>query len=320
MVNKISRTLNLKAVVFKSRKKGFAPPDLHQVIKSAWNKAGTAADLLYPKAVNLGHTDRQCFINNLKTHTYGISFQFCSYLPGHFPPSMELNFTEKNVDIDQIPITDAAGNERQVVSVSHILAFGGVILIENVKGNGGIDLLESYCTHLVRDAKDEHHPPVHLYDATSGDLDSTIKQAGGAVAVELSLVQPNVIEGSVYADALTDLSESVGGADKVVVRWESSSHLATKAVKDAFEEADYNDALDRINIVLHNGDSISLSKFRIRKRVRVQAVNGNNPASNEIIKELRLYLAELMSISSDGSTIVTDKGRLSDAIAYTKKS
>lgn len=310
----VDRTIQLKAVHFSAgRRKTFHPPQIHDVLAQAWRDAGTAADLLFPGIDGENRSKRQCFMNAGVSRDRGFTFQFCSYLPDEIPPSMDLNLATKEVDIAPVPFQDGQGQRRQVVHVAHVLAYGGVLIVEVAKGSGGLGMLQRYLAYLIRRQLGDKHPIPHLYDAVTSNLASAIQRGGGVVEVDLALVQPNVRDGSVYADTLTDLQSQLPGTDKVVVSWKSNTQLRRREVEDIFEEAEANDALDRIKIVLQSGEEIGLKKHRIRKPISVQAAQGRHPISNEVIRAMRQYLIELMNVQADGTTVLTEDGRLADA-------
>lgn len=311
MSGTINRTILLKVVKFKpGKRKEFSPPRIDDVLQQAWDQSESVETLLYPSGNNIAGDRRRCFMVDGQSHKEGFSFQFCTYIPNSFPPSVELDFSGKEVDIDAIPVKDDDGNPRQVVSVTHVLAFGQVLIVESVKGSGGTHLLEDYLNFIVRKVKGSKHPRPHLYDAVSRDLKASITHGGGAVAVDLSLVQPNVQEGSIYANTLTKVQEKISGTEQVLISWRSKAGLDSDEVLAAFNEAETNDALDRIVIHLNNGETINLSKYRIRRRVSVQSVRGNNPASSEMVMEMRSYLLSLMEPDDNGVAILTDDGQL----------
>jgi len=309
----IKRTINLKAVYFNSgKRKNFKAPIIQDVLEKFWTNSSSVADTLQPR----GGDDnvRRCFINKGKSYEQGFGFQFCSYLPGEFPPSSSLDLSKKAVDVDAIPIVDEEGNHRQIISVVHVLAFGHALIVESVKGSGGIDVLERYLTRIVKQILDTpNHPAVHLVDPAPKGLHQLISHGGGVVGVDLLLAESNVIKGSKYASSLTTLRDQLPGTDKLFVKWQSSTILNVQEVEQAFSEAEQNDALDRVSVYLRNGDTVSLSKHRIRARPDVQSVNGKNPASNELMKEMRNFIIELKSPDEDdGLTILTEDGRLAN--------
>lgn len=310
----IERTIQLKAVHFSTgRRKNFQPPDIHDVLSQAWSDAATASDLLFPGALAENAHKRQCFMNAGVNRQRGFSFQFCSYLPDEIPPSMGLNLGTKEVDIAPVPIQDGRGQRRQVVHVAHVLAYGGILIVEVAKGSGGLGMLQRYLGHLVRKQLGDNHPIPHLFDAVTSNLASAIRRGGGVVEVDLALVQPNLRDGSLYADTLTNLQGRIPGTDKVTVSWKSNSQLRRREVENIFEEAEMNDALDRIKIVLQSGEQIGLKKHRIRKPISVQATQGRHPISAEVVRAMRQYLVELMNVQADGTTVLTENGRLADA-------
>ena len=314
MSDKVIRTINLKALNYKKgKKKDFSPPRIEDVLENSWNSATSTRELLFPK---LGEKkdDLHFFMTHGKKTKHGFTFQLCSFVPDYFPNSIPIDFDKKNIDVDPVQPTDDDGNPRQVVYVTHVLAFGNVLVVESVKGGGGSWGLSRYLTYLARKQNGAKFPRIELIDTATRNVRLAIRNGGGAKSVELALAIPTSSEDCPYAKMLTEVNNQIGGSQKLKVTWEGAK-LSEAEVEDAFEEADYYDAIDRINIHLNNGDVVNLGKHKIKTRVEVNAADGKNPNSTELTNELKKYLLELMKVKK-GMSILTEKGNLSKHVSW----
>lgn len=311
----IYRTLNLKAVRYRTRKKDFKWPRLETILKTIFDNSSNIGSRLYPESDLVRPDDWHCFINDFQPYKGGYIFQHCSYIPGQVPISMLPDLQKNNLKLNSTPIVDENGSHREVVYVTHVFAYGNILLVEGVKGAGGIGLLEEHLTYLTRKFYDDKHPNLHLVDAVTQELHKAIESGGGACAVNLNLAKANVTRNSAYAETLSEISGKVRNSDQVTVRWKSSRKLNSKDVENIYDEAEHNDALDRVSIELNNGQTITLDKFRIRSRVEVPANKAKQPDSDAIIRKIKKYYLELQRPDDDNNMIIlTSDGHLADAV------
>lgn len=307
----MNRIIMLKAIEYRAtRKPDFVPPQIHTTLHNIWNGSQAIQDIVYEYGAPGSPHHRVCFMNHGVRTRQGFAFQFCSYSPGEYPPSMGPDLTVRNVDVEAIPVTDARGNQRHVVHAVNVLVYGRVMIIENAKGAGGVSLLQRYLTYLLRNNVDEDHPSLNLHDAVSANIHDEISAAGGAVGVTMKLVHANNLDGSVYADSLSNVRSAIGGTDMLTVKWTSDTRLSSEQVEAAFLEAEENDALDGITINLRNGDTLNLGKHKIRDSVSVDEQPGRNPNRDQLMRHMKRFLLELMRPDDNGNSVLSQQGEL----------
>ncbi|MCC5858604.1 MAG: hypothetical protein JJT90_10640 [Ectothiorhodospiraceae bacterium] len=320
MVATTARTLYLKAARYRSTRSNFQPMALESVILSAWNSTSSTQPLVWPELDAAGNHQqgnegkRHWFINLVVEKSRGVSVRLCSYTPSEIPTSMPLDFSVKNVGLENTPIMDRNGDERQLVHVVHAHIYNQVVVIESTRGAGNLDEVARYITEIARlFTSDNKYPRIHLNDVISKDLKSAIKAGGGAKAVELALSQPKTSSRSVYASSLISAKKAIGGTDSLVLKWEnkSGSSLKIKDVEKAFDEAETYDEIDRISISLRNGETLYLGKHRIKKTVVIPQVAGvGAPSADQVYNLLYDYLLDLIK-----NHVLTGDGQLKSATA-----
>lgn len=313
----VKRTLHLKVIRYASgRKKDFSPVPIHKLLAEIAGKASTVGKRLQPDTPQPNSDITHKFFNNFIA--YGgneVTFQYCTYLPGQVPVHMHPDLNAQNVDMQLNPVTDAAtGTQLEMVNVTHILAFGSVLIIESSKGYGGIHSLANYLTYLIHRYHDEKYPSLHLMDVAEQELMQTIKRGGGVAEVIMNMEHPSNDNSGAFAKLLGSARKSLSNTKTVQISWKSSTTMNSDEVMKAFDEAkDIEDAVsvDKIMLVLKSGERIdNLNRYKIRKPIEVSSIGGRVPNSDEVRTGLRSYLTELQIIN-DGVRVVTDDGNIS---------
>lgn len=307
---KVQRTLVVKTIKYKTgQRKDFQQPQIDDQLRQILAAKRAVGDLVLPalpKPPDPEDTRRRWFINKEVVTTRGILFQCCSFIPGDVPPSVDLDFSGAEVAVDHQPLTGDDGKQRQVVYVAHVLAYGEILVIDSPKGTGGIQGLETYLTNLWRQhTADPGFPRMHLEDSATKQLRQAIAAGGGATAVELSMREPQKAGDRRFAKTMSSAQRSIGGTERVVIRWESASTLGEDAIQEAYDEADSTDAIDGITIELKNGDRIRAGNYKLRQPLAITTGPGGAVSADQIYTELRRYLSRLIS-----SETVTEDGKL----------
>lgn len=309
-----TRVIRLRGVDYGIRQPDwFEDKPIDVFINEVYANFSSAQDTLYPRPGEGREDDRHHFISHLKQHgDTGISFLFCSFTPNEMPQSFDQdNLGERNVDLEATDIKDDDGNVRQMVHVCHVLAYGHVVITDSGEGTGGIGALRQYLQTLFRAEIHADFPRLGLTDASGGGLRHEIERNGGVASVQLDLVEPNMLDGSRFGTQMSRARELIAGTRKVrLTSYADREHeLSEDNVVEAYNECEANDALDRIKIELHSGETITLRSHRIKRPVTVTVGAGGQPRSDSLRDALLAYLFDLMGADGQES-VLTEDGRL----------
>lgn len=311
--DKMNRTLAAKAIRFRSRAKDFQPPDLATLMARVFEVATTAADRHHPP---LGKDEKievgtQCsFINRKVIADNYCLFHVWTYSRGEVPETMEADLNKPEVSSKSVDLS-VDGQAREVVSACRCLAYGEVLLIEQVKGTGGAAVVRKLITSLLRRYIEPKHPVLHLDDFASQSFNDLVKQKGGIIKVAVRLAHTPAEETSVYAQNLTEVRGSVRGARSVQVTWAAEdASIDAQDAAELMDELD-SDQLDSVIVTFKDKSSIqNLSSYRERREISVARERASQPNVLEIEKALLDYLADLRDPRKGGP--VGSDGRLVD--------
>jgi hypothetical protein len=309
-MNRTTRTLLVKRITFNAgNHPDFQPPSVSEVLQRIWSSTRTAAETVWSTTEDADA--RRCFFHRGQPTQAGFIFEFCSYLPGNYPPSLTPRFDSKDVDIS-IMAPFAGGEQREYVTTVQVLVNGLSLIMEHSKGVGGAAALRKYLTHLLRQhSNDPRHPSINLIDAASRpDLHRAIARGGGVLMMQLPLVHQSADNSQrPYHRTLSELFSKVGGTDKVVAIYSSRDGLQVNDVVAAFEEADQDDE-DELGcqITLMNGEKLTPSRYRIQKRISVPVTEGRNPVPQAVREEIKAYMIELLDDAAVGGALLTRDG------------
>ncbi len=312
---KVPLTIYLKKIVFKTQRKTFQAPAIHEVLNSHIVDGQPVSDRHYPPLDAVDSETRRCmFIQDFMTYPGGaFRFSLCSYIPGYAPVQMRQSFDQPHAELIDEPIEDPeTGDPREVVVIAHCLAFGEAFLLTMPNGLGGVAAVEDYLTSMLKKFVEKKHPKLHLFDVVPQDIHQEIERGGGVQEVALKMVHDFPGQsGSKYGEPVSFTKRIIGGtkAFTAVFRSASDGKLSTDDVLEAYDEyRNGSDELDDIIIRLKNGESIKgTEKLKLRKLVSVTATKGGNPMASEVQHAMRDFLGEL-SIEDDGVPRVLDTG------------
>jgi hypothetical protein len=160
------RTLQLK--VIERRNEGQVVPPIHDLLTAIQNSSPTTADRHVPPLADVVEGRPCSFIDRITPApggAQGVTFRFGHYTKGELPLGLADSFAQPSADLASSRLTDVAtGARREPVKAFSVLAFGHAIIVESVKGAGGIGSLERCLTELIRRHVDPGHPRIHLID------------------------------------------------------------------------------------------------------------------------------------------------------------
>ncbi|GEM_PF-4141540 len=310
------RTLVVKAVGYQAVRattEDWEPPRIEEELALIKAKAPKVRDRHYPSLAKTIFDGTRCaFINDFKDLGKGKGYIFtvCSYVKGHVPETFSPNMDDPKIDVTMMDLTDEDGDPKELAYTYRCLAFGQVIIVENVPGAGGISTLAKLLRSLLKTYRAKGHGLLELSDIASSDLRSLIDSKGGIRTVRARLVHDARGKGSPFARRLTDLRRTVGGANKCLVSWEADDNgeIDADSAINMLDEAEES-ALDSVSIEFNYGGGLSdLAEYREKKSVRIQVTPDGRPAITEIEAELRGYLKELRNPNRNGP--IRDDGTL----------
>lgn len=311
MPRQVMKTLYAKRVKFKpGRTKGFVGAPIDELLLEILNKAPTWSKRHWPPppaAPNVIGPGVACsFISRIAPRTHGdqkgVYFEVGTYTNGHAPDQMALDFLAAEPDITTARVRDDTGQTREIVIRCRCVALGETVIIENVRGSGGVHavqrllskLLQSYCLYGPQQRR---YPTVEFIDVMSGDLRQAILQGDGVEKVTLRLVDGAQPDEDAWLHPLRQGKDRFGNAAVFTGTWEAAGDdvLNTDDVITAAEERDVDDTdLDAIVIHLKDGNRITaLGSYKARHEVYVTVDDAGVTHYSELIEGLWSYLDSL---------------------------
>lgn len=231
----------------------------------------------------------------------GVYFEVGSYTYGHAPDQMALDFTvaEPAITTERV---QAGGETREIVTICRCVALGETLIIENVRGSGGVlavqkllsKLLPLYCTF---GPSGRRYPTLELVDVASAALRDEIIRGRGVAKVTLRMINATPPEPDGWLQPLRMGRARVRDAARFTATWEAadSKQLSTDDVLSAVDEQMEEDSdLDKVLIELVDGNRIdSLGKYKARHEVVVPVDNANVMHASVLIDGMWGYLDDL---------------------------
>lgn len=315
MSQKLPRTAQLKVIKYKSGRKKFTPKPIHEYLSQISQNALNVGQR-HSEIIVTGGTKFACFYNNLKisTNKKVVAFEFCTYLPGAVPSQMLPDLTKQNISHDTTPIIDKkTSKQKEIVHIVEVVACGDILIIESVKGSGGLSLLGHYLTEQMRKHIDQKLPRLVLEDLVENSLSEAIARGNGVRELEMGLLRTATPKTSKFAVSLSKLFGDVGDTTAIQVSFSANNgKLSDKDVTDAFNECDKTvaDGISKVRLHLNDGSVINgFSKYKVRKLVHISDIGGKSPNRHELRREFTQYLKELQTVKN-GKRIIDSSGQL----------
>lgn len=315
MADTIKRSLQLKAIDYAGRlDPKFTRRPIHELLAAVQAKAPTVRRRHHPKTPQTDSEQWHCLYHRYHAAAdRPVVIEYCTYLPGTVPVHMRPDLDAADLDLAATPlIDDKTGQPLEVAHAAQVLAFGQVLIVESVRGNGGNGQLARYLTAIIRRHVDPELPPIVLHDVVGPDLHETIERGGGAREVQMDLAHAPTPDAGRFGKLLNPVRTGIRGAGRVRVSWKAQGRnkIPDSDVINAYEEMEEGTGVDGVRVVLNDGTTITgFDRFRLRKQVEVQSTGHKMPNTNELRREMRQYLAELQTVVN-GSRVVDRAGRL----------
>lgn len=299
-----NRMLIVKAVEYdakKSTKHDWQPPRIEDELREIAKKALTVSNRHYPKDPKTVNNGVRCnFINGFNDlKSQGVLFTVCSYVKGHAPEAFSPELNEASVDVDVIKLTDSAGNHKELAYIYRVLAFGQIIIVENVMGSGGVGALQKLLRLLMREIRGKDYPAIKFTDIESEDLRELIKSKNGIKAVRATVLHSMGSSTSRFSRPLSDVHGAVSGTNRCVVSWEADAADSID-IEDGMDLLD-DPAVSTVSVQFNSGGGFtSLETYRERKPVKLQVTPEGRVAVTEVQTHLLDYLYELRDPDHQG--------------------
>lgn len=310
-----TRVIHLRTVSYGPRQPDdFEPEPIDELLKKVVSNLGTAEGSLEPRPEKSKRNERHHFISDFRVRSgAGVSFLFCAYTPSEVPQSFDTtHLTKKNVDLAAMHIRDEDGNQRQLVHICHVLAFGHVVITDSGSGTGGAGALRDYLQKLFRREISSEFPVLGLTDTVGRSLEKEIRRGDGVRSVQLDLTQPSTQDGAQFGKELTDMQDLIGRTQKVRFIADAGAEdvLEEKDVIQAYHECETNEALSGIKVSLHTGETITLDKHLIKRPAKVGLDAAGQIRSESLIKAMIDYLFDLMKKHDGDDPVLTPDGKV----------
>lgn len=320
----VQKTIYAKKVRFRAgRKKEFVPIAIDEAllqlkaVAPVWSKRHWP---VVPPSGILTQGISCSFIRKIGPRPHGdqrgVYFEVGSYVNGHAPDQIALDFAADEPDITTEQVRDSQGKIREIVTICRCVALGETVLVENVKGSGGVSAVEKLLSRLFQcmltfGNPARAFPGIELLDVANSDLRTAILRGRGVQKVVLRMIENEASQDEGWTAPLKAGKARVGNAARFSGIWESSDNdaLNTDDVIDAVNESLEDDSpLDRIMIELRDGNRINgVGSYKARHQVPVTVDNAGLLHYSELIEGLWSYLDELR-IARNGWRLINDSG------------
>lgn len=308
----VGRILIVKAIEYSARPgkdDNWQPPRIEDELRLIASKTQNVSERHYPKDLDVIKDGSRCiFINEIKDlEELGVALTVCSYVKGHAPETFSPKLDEPSVDVEVLKLTDASGSQKELAYSYRVLAFGQIIIVENVMGSGGIGMLERLLRSLLRKAYAKRRPLLSFSDVESRDLRELIKSKNGIKQIRATMLHSAPANASRFARPLSDVHQAVNGTNRCVISWEASDEDEID-INDGIELLD-DPAVNSVSVQFNSGGGFkSLDEYRERKPVRIQVTPEGRIAATEVETQLLAYLRELRDPDHQGP--ITPEGIL----------
>lgn len=324
MSKQIQKTVYAKKLRFKTgRAKNFVAPAIEDLLLQLQLAAPTWAKRHWPAVPEAGRLDPgvSCsFVRKIVPRANGdqkgVYFEVGSYVNGHAPDQIELDFAAREPDILTEQVRDSSGKVREIVTICRCVALGETVIVENVMGSGGVGAVQRllsrlFSTYLTYGNPVRRHPTIELLDVTSPDLRTAILRGRGVKKVFLRMVDGVDPGDDGWSAPLKLGKQRVRNAEKFAAIWESADDgvLNTDDVVAAVDESLEEDtALDKITLELGDGNRLNgLGSYKARSHVFVTMDNAGLLYYSELIEGLWSYLDELR-LTRNNWRLIDDRG------------
>ncbi len=324
MAKQILKTVYAKKIRFKTgRSKNFVAQPIEQLLLRLQAVAPTWSGRHWPTVPAVGRLDAGVFCSFVRKiiprqtgDQKGLYFEVGSYVNGHAPDQIELDFTAVEPDITTEQVRDSNGKVREIVTICRCVALGETLIVENVMGSGGVGAVQRLLSRLFNSLlthgePPRRHPTVELLDVTSPDLRTAIMRGRGVKKVYLRLVDGAIPAEEGWASPLKGSRERVRNAERFSAIWESADDAVLNtddvvaAVDDSMEE---DTALEKITLELGDGNRLTgLGSYKARSQVSVTMDNAGLLHYSELIEGLWSYLDELR-LTHNNWRLIDDRG------------
>jgi major membrane immunogen (membrane-anchored lipoprotein) len=308
-----TRTLILKKVNYNQDNKKSSCPPIQEILKIAVESTNSIAERHYPDLKKSSNNSwelpekwkKSCaFINCFDIGNRGVLFEICSYTPGHTALKMISNFEANEANISPYLITDPdTGAPCEIIMVRRCLAFGEIIIMESIKGGGGLSLLES-CLNYKAQKVDKDWPTMRLTDVLKQDFTRTLESAKGIAEVTIDLVYSAIDPNRSYSKLLSDMTKKINGTETLTVCHKSKENKLNKndvlsLYREVDEVDDSENIINKIALRFNDGRILNnLGEYQIRKEITISSVdNADNNKQDyyKIGKEMEDFLVELQT-------------------------
>jgi len=307
---KVYRSIFLKVV--DHRIEGpFVSLPIHQIIRRICTAATTVSDRHFPHPSKAVDGNRCSFIDSMRdapAETPGVVFRFGSYIKGELPSGLKPDFSGAKVDIAASKLTDVkTGDQREPVLSCNVLAWGGVVVMESIRGAGGVSAFETCLNDLIRRHINPDYPRISLIDVATNEISAAIDQGGGVQEVIIDAIRARPDATHTFGKLLSEARTAIGGTDLVRLVYKSANEdvLSKTEVLTAYDDLAAHET-DKITIVLKDG-----RKFHGTEQCKVRRLLDftTEPSDEAVAARMAQFVNELQR-ENDGVSVLTSDGNL----------
>jgi hypothetical protein len=312
----ISRTIFLKSIELGiADDPKFVRRPLSKMVLDIAKKAKTVESRHFPTVSGAGQGQRCAFIDKIENApglSGGVIFRFCSYRKGHLPLGLTPDFSQPSVDVAASRLVDTkTSSKREPAAVLWAVAFGHVLVMESVRGPGGVGAMERYLWEAIRTLIDPHYPRVRLLDVETHEAKAAIERGGGIKEVILDAVRAHNSADHTFGVLLNDAIKKVGGTDVVRLSYKATGdgQLKREDVLKAYDDLDA-DEVDRLVLFLRDGSQLVGNEVtRVRRVLKLEADSAGQINEGDLILEMCQFLLDLQK-KHDGVSVITTDGNI----------
>lgn len=314
----VTRVFSLKLAQYKTKKdQVFVPPRLDDVIEKIFVAAPQVGDrhIPVPPAPPAKLQDGElCFCLNWRKSTPGkdgLLVECLVYHSGLAPTQTTPVYTAKTLATHVVPLKDATGNKSEVVHTYRVLFFGGCAIVEMEMGGGGMAMLASCLTKLIRIHVNNKHPGLDFADVIGVNLKKSMEAAGGVERITARLQVPTTkpLKKEPFSYRLSQLIKWGGANASVVAEIDFDAGDNIEKGLEVLEEFKAGASLDSVAVYLRDGQKVTgTGKLVEKRREEVTFIPPAGLDLNDVETVMRNYLTEVRMPDKSGWRLIDDYG------------
>lgn len=299
-------------------------PPLQDLVAAAWQRLPTIGERHIPAltAQKEGEgrrpEDGKRYIVPLRRQVHprsrAVILRMCVYTGGEVAGFAPRELEAAEAEVNYTHVQDENGQTLAPGIEFSVLLFGRLALIQNRAGAGAAAAVQRMVHAFGRAVHGATFVQPSFLAVSPTDIKDEIEKAGGIVAVSFGVLETDPEPGAaVPLSGVRQIEHRLGGErTRVRVNAASNETLDSDEAMRMLEEP-AEDGLENVHLHLDNGETLSAGRAILGKSVTVELANGV-PSCDNVDRELRSYLHELMLIDGQQHQAVNVDGWIGDKL------